>query len=66
VTPGIRPGVGCKDTIKRRITTPGEAVKLGADYIVVGRAITRADDPVSAARRIEEEIEQAEGELYVK
>lgn len=65
VTPGIRPEWAARHD-QRRITTPGEAVKLGADYIVVGRAITRADDPVSAARRIEEEIEQAEGELYVK
>ncbi|NLJ61082.1 MAG: orotidine-5'-phosphate decarboxylase [Firmicutes bacterium] len=65
VTPGIRPRWAAKND-QRRITTPGEAVKLGADYIVVGRAITQADDPVSAARRIGEEIEQAEGELGVK
>jgi orotidine-5'-phosphate decarboxylase len=65
VTPGIRPQWASGDD-QRRITTPREAVKQGADYIVVGRAITRADDPVSAARRIVEEIEQAEGEFYAK
>lgn len=65
VTPGIRPRWAAKND-QKRITTPGDAIKPGADYIVVGRAITQAGDPVSAARRIVEEIEQAEGELGVK
>lgn len=65
VTPGIRPRWAQRND-QKRITTPGEAIKLGSDYIVVGRAITRADDPVSAARKIVEEIEQAEGERDVK
>jgi len=64
VTPGIRPRWAAKND-QKRITTPGDAIKLGADYIVVGRAITGADDPVSAAMRIADEIEQAEGELSV-
>ena len=65
VTPGIRPRWTARND-QKRITTPGEAIKLGSDYIVVGRAITRAEDPVSAAQRIVQEIEQAEGELGVK
>ena len=37
--------------------TPAEAVKNGADYLVIGRPITKADDPKKAAMRILEEIE---------
>jgi orotidine-5'-phosphate decarboxylase len=60
VTPGVRPaGVEAGD--QRRTMTPGEAVKRGADYLVVGRAITGAPDPVDAARRIEEEVATALG-----
>jgi orotidine-5'-phosphate decarboxylase len=58
VTPGIRPvWYGSND--QKRITTPADAVKLGADYIVIGRPITRAPHPASAAIRIAEEIEDA-------
>lgn len=60
VTPGIRPaweGVGSQD--QRRVTTPAEAVRAGADYLVVGRPIRDAADPVEAARRIAAEIEAA-------
>jgi orotidine-5'-phosphate decarboxylase len=55
VTPGIRPAWASKDD-QKRIVTPAEAVKLGTDYMVIGRPITRADDPKEAARRILEEI----------
>jgi orotidine-5'-phosphate decarboxylase len=65
VTPGIRPKCAGRHD-QRRFTTPGEAVKRGADYIVVGRAITQAGDPVSAAKLIAEEIEEEVGELNVK
>jgi orotidine-5'-phosphate decarboxylase len=55
VTPGVRPaGVDSGD--QRRTMTPGEAVRRGADYLVIGRAVTAAADPVAAAERILEEI----------
>jgi orotidine-5'-phosphate decarboxylase len=60
VTPGIRPAwesVGPDD--QQRIITPAEAVRNGADYIVIGRPIRDAVDPVQAARRVADEI--AEG-----
>ncbi|UCD71377.1 MAG: orotidine-5'-phosphate decarboxylase [Syntrophobacterales bacterium] len=55
VTPGVRPASATKDDQKRTLT-PGEAVRAGADYIVVGRPIKEADDPVKAADEIVEEI----------
>ncbi|MBI4022197.1 MAG: orotidine-5'-phosphate decarboxylase [Candidatus Andersenbacteria bacterium] len=48
VTPGIRP-VGAERGDQARITTPKEAIRMGADYIVVGRPIIAAADPVQAA-----------------
>ena len=58
VTPGVRPaGVTAGD--QRRITTPREAIERGADYIVVGRPILKAPDPVHAAAQIIEEITDA-------
>jgi orotidine-5'-phosphate decarboxylase len=44
---------------QRRITTPKEAISAGADYLVIGRPIRDAKDPVSAAARIAVEIESA-------
>ncbi len=55
VTPGIRPSWAEMDDQKRTLT-PREAVRRGADYIVIGRAITSQPDPVGALKRIEEEI----------
>jgi orotidine-5'-phosphate decarboxylase len=43
---------------QRRTMTAYEAVKNGADYLVVGRPIRQAPDPVAAARRVAEEIAQ--------
>ncbi len=60
VTPGIRPSwsqVAQDD--QRRMMTPGEAVKKGADFLVIGRPIIGDKDPVGAARKIAEEIEAA-------
>ncbi len=56
VTPGIRP-VGADHLDQKRVTTPGEAIAAGADYIVVGRPILSAPDPVATARRILEDME---------
>lgn len=55
VTPGVRPASVAKGDQKRTLT-PGEAVRTGADYIVVGRPIREADDPVRAADEIVKEI----------
>jgi orotidine-5'-phosphate decarboxylase len=55
LTPGIRPrGSGHDD--QRRVTTPAEAAAAGSDYIVVGRAIVEAPDPLAAARSIIDEM----------
>src|SRR5438874_13505862 len=51
VTPGIRPAESRHDD-QQRVMTPGDAVRAGVDYIVVGRPILEAKDPVSAARTI--------------
>ena len=55
LTPGIRPGWASEAHDQRRIATPGEAARRGANYLVVGRAITRSRDPRAAALRIREE-----------
>ncbi len=55
VTPGIRPA-GSDAGDQRRIVTPSDALRNGADFIVVGRPILKAGDPVKAAIRILEEM----------
>jgi orotidine-5'-phosphate decarboxylase len=55
VNPGIRPLWAAKGD-QKRVTTPEEAIKNGADFIVIGRPITKAEDPVSAVKKILEEI----------
>ena len=55
LTPGIRPA-GSESGDQQRTMTPGEAIRAGADYIVVGRPITQASDPRSAAQRIVDEM----------
>ncbi|HEX3011541.1 MAG TPA: orotidine-5'-phosphate decarboxylase [Syntrophomonadaceae bacterium] len=56
VTPGIRPAWS-EANDQKRITTPRDALDMGADYMVIGRPITKAEDPVSAAKRIIKELE---------
>ena len=51
VVPGVRPLWSGHDD-QKRVMTPGEAIAAGADALVIGRPITRADDPVAACRRI--------------
>ena len=58
VTPGIRPAWSLvSQDDQKRVVTPQMAVKNGADYIVVGRPIRDADNPVDAAKKVAEEIE---------
>ncbi len=57
VTPGVRlPEDAAGD--QKRVVTPEEAVRRGADYLVVGRPITKAQDPVAAARRFAAAMER--------
>lgn len=58
VVPGVRPEWAGEDD-QKRVMTPGEAVAAGADYLVIGRPITSARDPVGAARRIVDEMAAA-------
>lgn len=51
VTPGIRPAGSASDD-QKRILTPAEAMAAGSDYLVIGRPITRADDPSRVVRDI--------------
>ena len=55
ITPGVRFADGDVGD-QKRVTTPAKAKELGSDYIVVGRPITQADDPVAAYRRCVEEF----------
>jgi len=56
VTPGVRPKSAPAND-QKRVATPEEAIRAGADFIVVGRPIIEAKDPVAAARDILREIE---------
>ncbi len=55
MVPGIRPA-WTLSADQKRVMTPAEAVERGADYLVIGRPITGADDPAVAAGRIAEEL----------
>jgi orotidine-5'-phosphate decarboxylase len=52
LTPGIRPPNNNDADDQKRTMTPAQAIRLGADYIVVGRPILKADDPAAAADKI--------------
>jgi orotidine-5'-phosphate decarboxylase len=56
VTPGVRP-MGADPGDQKRVTTAREAIRAGADYLVVGRPILEASDPVQAAKQIVAEME---------
>jgi orotidine-5'-phosphate decarboxylase len=58
VNPGVRPAGSGKDD-QERTATPSDAILAGASYIVVGRPITKANDPAKAADNIVLEMEQA-------
>jgi len=56
VTPGVR-SAGAAKGDQKRVATPAEAIRDGADYLVIGRQVTRAPDPAAALRKILEEIQ---------
>ena len=56
MVPGIRPA-GTASGDQKRVMTPGEAVRLGANHLVIGRPITEAADPASAADAIARDLE---------
>ena len=58
VSPGVRPEWAGADD-HQRFTTPAEAIRLGADYLVVGRPIRNAENPREAAQRVVDEIDEA-------
>ena len=55
ITPDMRPTFAAADD-QKRIMTPAEAVEAGADFLVIGRPIAKAADPVAAAEMIADEI----------
>jgi orotidine-5'-phosphate decarboxylase len=58
VTPGVRSG-GAAAGDQKRVATPAQARQDGADYLVIGRQVTRAADPLAAVREIRAELELA-------
>ena len=62
VTPGIRPGANIRDGLddQKRVVSAGMAIGNGADYVVVGRPITQAADPVAVIEEMQAEIDQVQ------
>ena len=58
VTPGIRPAGDLRDD-QKRVVTPGDAVRAGSDYLVIGRPITRYTHPLEKLAAIQQEISAA-------
>jgi orotidine-5'-phosphate decarboxylase len=56
LTPGVRPAGAANDD-QIRVMTPAEAIRAGADYLVVGRPVTAAADPIGAAQKILTDIQ---------
>jgi orotidine-5'-phosphate decarboxylase len=61
VTPGVRPASAALDD-QKRVMTPGEAIAAGADFLVIGRPISAAVEPVAAAESILAEMALALGQ----
>ena len=59
VTPGIRLAADPKGD-QVRVVTPVDAIKLGADYLVIGRSITHAVDPIATLHNINQELQTLE------
>ena len=57
VTPGIRPGSNRPDDDQKRVMTARKAIAAGADHLVIGRPITRADEPLRVISSLQHEIE---------
>ena len=60
IVPGVRPAGASVDD-QARIVTPGDAIGRGADWLVLGRAVTRAADPAAAAAAVAAEVGQVLG-----
>jgi orotidine-5'-phosphate decarboxylase len=58
VTPGVRPRQAAQDD-QQRVMTPADALNNGADFLVIGRPITAAADPLQSLRAIQAEIDAA-------
>lgn len=58
VTPGVRPAGSSADD-QKRVATPGDAIRAGADVLVVGRPIRNAPDPKAAAQAVLDEVQNA-------
>jgi orotidine-5'-phosphate decarboxylase len=58
ITPGVRPKWSVSND-QERIMTPSEALKNGCDYLVIGRPITKAENPKEAAEKVLCEMEEA-------
>ncbi|MCM8814537.1 MAG: orotidine 5'-phosphate decarboxylase, partial [Candidatus Omnitrophica bacterium] len=56
--PGIRPSISMDD--QKRVATVSEAVKAGANYLVVGRPILESNDPLAVVQQIKKEIKENE------
>ena len=57
LTPGIRPLWATASNDQKRVTTPAEAIENGSDYIVIGRPIIKADNPLEAVKKVVAEIQ---------
>lgn len=60
ITPGVRPAGAATDD-QRRVMTPSDAIRAGANYLVIGRPITQASDPISVLKMINADIRDLTG-----